>query len=67
LFRLKKYPTIQLVTVGPVIDLYGKFAAEKLNRLMELYPDCVYSKPEFTALPPDLFSGANFALIPSVS
>ena len=63
--RLEKYPSIQLITVGPVIDLYGKFAAEKLARLMELYPDRVYSKPEFTALPPYLFSGADFALIPS--
>lgn len=63
--RLEKRQSIQLITVGPVIDLYGRFAAEKLNRLMELYPDRVYSKPEFTALPPYLFSGADFALIPS--
>jgi len=56
---------MQLIAVGPVIDLYGKFAAEKLARLMEIYPDRVYSKPEFTALPPYLFSGADFALIPS--
>ncbi|TFY55439.1 hypothetical protein EVG20_g9317, partial [Dentipellis fragilis] len=62
---LEKRPSIQLITVGPVIDLYGRFAAEKLARLMELYPDRVYSKPEFTALPPYLFSGADFALIPS--
>jgi len=32
---------------------------------MEMYPDRVFSKPEFTALPPYLFSGADFALIPS--
>ena len=63
--RLEKRPSIQLVTIGPVIDLYGRFAAEKLARLMQLYPDRVYSKPEFTALPPYLFSGADFALIPS--
>ncbi|KAI0950602.1 hypothetical protein AcV7_009015 [Taiwanofungus camphoratus] len=62
---LEKRPSIQLICVGPVIDLYGRFAAEKLARLMELYPDRVYSKPEFTALPPYLFSGADFALIPS--
>ncbi|KAJ7111552.1 modular protein with glycoside hydrolase family 13 and glycosyltransferase family 5 domains [Mycena crocata] len=62
---LEKRPTIQIIAVGPVIDLYGRFAAEKLARLMELYPDRVYSKPEFTALPPYLFSGADFALIPS--
>ena len=63
--RLDKKSSIQLICVGPVIDLYGRFAAEKLARLMELYPDRVFSKPEFTALPPYLFSGADFALIPS--
>ncbi|KAG8699976.1 Cell wall alpha-1,3-glucan synthase ags1, partial [Ceratobasidium sp. 394] len=62
---LEKKPSIQLICVGPVIDLYGRFAAEKLARLMEMYPDRVFSKPEFTALPPFLFSGADFALIPS--
>ncbi|KAF8892560.1 glycoside hydrolase family 13 and glycosyltransferase family 5 protein [Infundibulicybe gibba] len=62
---LEKRPSIQLIAVGPVIDLYGRFAAEKLARLMELYPERVFSKPEFTALPPYLFSGADFALIPS--
>lgn len=62
---LEKKPRMQLVCVGPVIDLYGRFAAEKLARLMEMYPDRVFSKPEFTALPPYIFSGADFALIPS--
>ncbi|WVN90024.1 uncharacterized protein L203_105256 [Cryptococcus depauperatus CBS 7841] len=62
---LDKKPQIQLICVGPVIDLYGRFAAEKLARLMEMYPDRVHSKPEFTQLPPYLFSGADFALIPS--
>ncbi|KAG2139276.1 hypothetical protein DEU56DRAFT_735688, partial [Suillus clintonianus] len=33
--------------------------------LMEMYPDRVFSKPEFTALSPYLFSGADFPLIPS--
>lgn len=62
---LERKPSVQLICVGPVIDLYGRFAAEKLARLMEIHPDRVYSKPEFTALPPYLFSGADFALIPS--
>ncbi|KAG8878121.1 Cell wall alpha-1,3-glucan synthase ags1 [Tulasnella sp. 331] len=62
---LVKKPSIQVIAVGPVIDLYGRFAAEKLARLMEMYPDRIFSKPEFTALPPFLFSGADFALIPS--
>ncbi|KAM7188404.1 hypothetical protein V8F33_010655 [Rhypophila sp. PSN 637] len=62
---LEKYPSTQLIAVGPVIDLYGKFAALKLEKLMQKYPGRVYSKPEFTALPPYIFSGAEFALIPS--
>ncbi|KAJ4291326.1 Cell wall alpha-1,3-glucan synthase ags1 [Collariella sp. IMI 366227] len=62
---LESNPKVQLVAVGPVIDLYGKLAAIKLDRLMEQYPDRVYSKPEFTQLPPYIFSGAEFALIPS--
>ena len=62
---LEEDPKVQLICVGPVIDLYGRFAALKLVRLMQLYPDRVCSKPEFTALPPYIFSGAEFALIPS--
>ncbi|KIX10110.1 uncharacterized protein Z518_01191 [Rhinocladiella mackenziei CBS 650.93] len=62
---LESNPNAQLITVGPVIDLYGKFAALKLDRMMKLYPGRVFSKPVFTALPPFIFSGAEFALIPS--
>ncbi|KAF7323001.1 Modular protein with glycoside hydrolase family 13 and glycosyltransferase family 5 domains [Mycena chlorophos] len=46
---LEKRPTIQLICVGPVIDLYGRFAAEKLASA-----DGTLSN-----------SGADFALIPS--
>ena len=62
---LAQYPKVQLIAVGPVIDLYGQLAAIKLERLMEQYPGRVFSKPEFTQLPPFIFSGAEFALIPS--
>ncbi|RDW80976.1 hypothetical protein BP5796_05674 [Coleophoma crateriformis] len=62
---LEKNPKTQLVCVGPVIDLHGRFAALKLEKLMHQYPGRVYSKPEFTALPPFLFTGAEFALMPS--
>ena len=58
-------PKVQLICVGPVIDLYGKFAALKLDRMMKLYPGRVFSRPQFTTLPPFIFSGAEFALIPS--
>lgn len=62
---LEKHKNTQLICIGPVIDLYGKFAALKLEAIMEKYPGRVYSKPEFTQLPPYIFSGAEFALIPS--
>ena len=62
---LEKHLDVQLICVGPVIDLYGKFAALKLEAIMKKYPGRVYSKPEFTQLPPYIFSGAEFALIPS--
>jgi alpha-1,3-glucan synthase len=62
---LEKYPHTQLICIGPVIDLYGRFAALKLSKLVEQYPGRVFSKPEFTQLPPYIFSGAEFALIPS--
>ena len=62
---LEQNPQVQLACVGPMIDLYGKFAALKLARMMEVYPGRVFSKPEFTALPPYMFSGADFALMPS--
>ncbi len=51
-------PNVQLITIGPVIDLYGKFAALKLDRMMKLYPGRVFSKPVFTALPPFIFPNA---------
>jgi len=62
---LEKHKNTQLICVGPVIDLYGKFAALKLAKLTDKYPGRVFSKPEFTALPPYLFGGAEFALMPS--
>jgi alpha-1,3-glucan synthase len=58
-------PQVQLLCIGPIIDLYGKLAAVKLERIMAMFPGRVFSKPEFTILPPYVFSGADFALIPS--
>ncbi|KAJ6045859.1 hypothetical protein N7499_001403 [Penicillium canescens] len=62
---LSARPQVQLICVGPIIDLYGRLAAIKLERIMEMFPGRVFSKPEFTVLPPYVFSGADFALIPS--
>lgn len=62
---LEERPDVQLLAVGPVVDLYGRFSAAKLNRLMEMFPGRVFSRPEFTALPQFVFSGGDFALIPS--
>jgi alpha-1,3-glucan synthase len=62
---LSARPQVQLICIGPIIDLYGKLAAIKLERIMQMFPGRVFSKPEFTILPPFVFSGADFALIPS--
>ncbi|KAJ5982397.1 hypothetical protein N7451_012497 [Penicillium sp. IBT 35674x] len=62
---LSARPLVQLIVVGPLVDLYGKLAAIKLQRIVEMYPGRVFSRPEFTVLPPYVFSGADFALIPS--
>src|SRR5215469_4275549 len=62
---LEQHQNVQLICVGPVIDLYGKFAALKLGIMMKKYPGRIFSRPEFTQLPPFIFSGAEFALIPS--
>lgn len=35
---LEQNPEVQLICVGPVIDLYGKFAAMKLDAMMAKYP-----------------------------
>lgn len=62
---LERHPKAQLICIGPTVDLYGKFAALKLDEIMKIYPGRVYSKPEYTAVPPFIFTGAEFALIPS--
>lgn len=62
---LEKHSTVQLICVGPVVDLYGKFAALKIEKLASLYPRRVCSKPELSVVPPYVFGGAEFALIPS--
>lgn len=62
---MERHPHVQLICVGPVIDLYGRFAAIKLARMMQVYPGRVFSQPDFTTLPSYIFSGADFALMPS--
>ncbi|KAI5793286.1 hypothetical protein EDC01DRAFT_690858 [Geopyxis carbonaria] len=62
---LNENKNLQLLCVGPVIDLYGRFAALKLQKLVQMYPGRVFSRPEYTQLPQYIFSGADFALIPS--
>jgi alpha-1,3-glucan synthase len=62
---LDRHPRVQLICIGPSIDLYGKFTALKLEEIMKKYPGRVYSKARYTAVPPFVFTGAEFALIPS--
>lgn len=62
---LEKYSTAQLICVGPVVDLYGKFAALKFENMSRLYPRRVCFRPDLTAAPSYIYEGAEFVLIPS--
>ena len=47
---LKENKNLQLLFIGPVIDIYGRFATMKLQKLVGVCLGSVYSKPEFTAV-----------------
>ena len=56
---------VQLLCIGPVVDIYGKFTTLKLEKLAAQFPRRVCCIPRFTQLPPFIFGGADFVLIPS--
>lgn len=62
---IEKHQNTQLICISPVVDLYGKFAALKLEKLLTLYPGRVCLKSEASVIPPYIFGSAEFALIPS--
>ena len=62
---LDRYQNVQMICVGPLIDIHGRLAARKLARTAELYPGRLFSKPEFTAVPKCVFEACDFVLIPS--
>ena len=62
---LEEHPRVQLICVGPVIDLYGSFAAIKLGVTREKFPGRVFLRTDFTTVPPCVSLGAELALIPS--
>jgi alpha-1,3-glucan synthase len=56
---------VQLICVGPLVDVHGRFASIKFLQLMKNYPDRIRSIPEFRILPQYVMEGADFCLIPS--
>jgi alpha-1,3-glucan synthase len=62
---LEKHPMAQLVCIGPIIDLYGKFAALKLETVSRIYSGRVCSRPGSTVVPSCIYGAAEFVLIPS--
>jgi alpha-1,3-glucan synthase len=62
---LERYQNVQMICVGPIIDLHGKLAAQKLERVAQLFPGRLFSKPEFTAVPEYVIHACDFVLIPS--
>lgn len=62
---LEKHSMVQLVCIGSIIDLYGKFAALKLETISSIYPGRVCSRPGSIAVPSCIYGAAEFVLIPS--
>lgn len=62
---LEKYHRAQLICIGPIVDIYGKFAALKLESISRLYPGRVCSRPHLTVVPSCIYEGAEFVLVPS--
>lgn len=62
---LEKHHTAQLICIGPIVDLYGKFAALKMENISRLYPGRVCSRPKLAVAPSCIYEGAEFVLIPS--
>jgi glycogen synthase len=62
---LNTFPKVQLICIGPIIDLFAKLAVEKLQMISLSYPGRVYCKPEFTKIPECIYRAAEFVLIPS--
>lgn len=62
-YIIEKHQNTQLICIGPVVDLYGKFAALKLEKLATLYPGRVCLKSEASVVPPyHIFSVAPNSL-----
>ena len=62
---LEKHSTAQLICIGPIVDLHGKFAALKLENISRIYPRRVCSRPGLTVVPSCIYGGVEFVLIPS--
>ena len=62
---LSKYKIVQLICIGPVIDVYGKLAAIKLLHLVSKFPNRVCCRPQFTVIPRFLYQCCDFVLLPS--
>lgn len=62
---LETYPKLQMICIGPVIDLYGKLASIKLEKAMKKYPGRIFSKAEFTLIPKYVHKAADFVFVPS--
>ena len=56
---------VQIVFVGPPGDLYGRYAATKLQKLSERFPDRIHVTAAFVKAPRCLFVGADWCLCPS--
>ncbi|KAI8902926.1 hypothetical protein BC833DRAFT_571187 [Globomyces pollinis-pini] len=62
---LSTYQNVQLLCIGPIIDLHGRLSAIKLDHIAKIYPGRLVCKAEFTVIPMFVFEATDFVLIPS--
>ncbi|KAK2735779.1 Cell wall alpha-1,3-glucan synthase ags1 [Myotisia sp. PD_48] len=62
---LNERKDVQVICVGPIVDIYGRFAALKLAKIKAMFPGRILVWPEFITIPACVYYGAEFALIPS--
>lgn len=56
---LEKHHNTQLICIGPVVDLYGKFAASTLEKLATRYPGKSCLKSKASVVPPYILAVPN--------
>ncbi len=64
---LLRYKKLQLIVVGPIGDVFGRYASTRLTLLSrnKMFGDRIFCMPKFFRFTPDFRLGCDIALMPS--